>query len=76
MIFKLQFFGEIQVTRYKDTRYEINLWQQPFYILYLRILYLFDKPKFTFNSISIIIQKQKNTATAHVVRSGIFCAYN
>ena len=31
----LQLFGEIQVTRYKDTRYEITLWQQPFYILYL-----------------------------------------
>ena len=51
----LQLFGEIQVTRYKDTRYEITLRQQPFYILYLVsaelcsacILYLFDKPKFT-----------------------------
>ena len=37
---KLQFFGEIQVTRYKDTRYEITLRQQPFYILYLVSLYL------------------------------------
>ena len=36
----LRFFGEIQVTRYKDTRYEITLRQQPFYILYLVSPYL------------------------------------
>ena len=35
MLDKLRFVGEIQVTRYKDTRYEITLRQQPFYILYL-----------------------------------------
>ena len=36
----LRFFGEIQVIRYKDTRYEITLRQQPFYILYLVSPYL------------------------------------
>ena len=46
---ELQFFGEIQVTRYKDTRYTKNLTEASVSIsciLYLRILYLFDKPKF------------------------------
>ena len=45
----MQFIGEIQVTRYKDTRYVKTLTATPVSIsciLYLRILYLFDKPEF------------------------------
>ena len=48
----MQFFGEIQVTRYKDTRYVKTITATIVSIsciLYLRILYLFDKPKFETN---------------------------